>query len=52
MDYFVDVGFAVLLRLLSEGKIDARYRRAFLKLFRVMWRYFEFDEDFRSVVEH
>lgn len=51
MDYFVDIGFAVLVRLLSEGKVDRKYRRAFLKLFRLIWLAFRTDDEFRAVVD-
>ena len=31
-DFFIDIGIAVLLRLLADGKIPARYHRAMIKL--------------------
>lgn len=32
MDFYIDIGFAVLLRLLKDRVHTAKYRKAFLKL--------------------
>jgi hypothetical protein len=49
MDFYIDIGAAVLLRVLSESDRAPKYRRLFLKLFRAIVRAFEHDEEFRQV---
>ena len=51
MDFYVDIGVAVLLRILRDRQERKLFRTAFLKLFAATWRAFGDDSSFRQVVE-
>lgn len=51
MDFYIDIGFAVLLRLLGERNVGPKWRRAFLKLFRGILFTFGDDEEFRTAAK-
>lgn len=49
MDYYIDIGAAVMLRMLREAKPDNKFRKVFLKLYRAISIAFSGDEEFRLV---
>lgn len=51
MDFYIDIGFAVLLRLLGERNVGPKWRRAFLKLFRGILFTFGDDDEFRNAAK-
>jgi hypothetical protein len=50
MDFYLDIGFAVLFRVLRERHALVRLRPAFLKLFKAIWYAYGDEEAFREVV--
>jgi len=46
MDFYLDIGFAVLLRYLRDRGPDNAYRKAFLKVFRAIWNAYKDDAEF------
>ncbi len=46
MDFYVDIGVAVLLRILKEQGPRNKYRRAFLKVFRSIAIAYSADPEF------
>jgi hypothetical protein len=48
VDFYIDIGFAVLLRLLGERDISPKWRRAFLKLFKGILFTFGDDAEFKQ----
>lgn len=50
MDFYIDIGAAVLLRILREGNQTNRYRRLFLKLFRAIASAYRDDAEFRETL--
>jgi hypothetical protein len=48
VDFYIDIGFAVLLRLLGERDISPKWRRAFLKLFKGILFTFGEDAEFKQ----
>lgn len=46
MDFYVDVGAAVLLRILKSGKESSKYRKLFLKIFKAIGEQFRNDPEF------
>jgi hypothetical protein len=50
MDFWTDIGFAVLLRLLKDRRELKRYRAAFLKLAQTIILAFHDDADFQNAV--
>jgi hypothetical protein len=51
MDFYIDIGAAVLLRLLKEGKPDNKYRKLFLKIFRAIAMQYSDDPDFKDAAK-
>jgi phage anti-repressor protein len=49
MDFYLDIGVAVLLRILREDGPGNKYRRVFLKVFRSIAHTYRDDEDFLAV---
>ena len=49
MDWYIDIGASVMLRVLKEAKPDNKFRKVFLKLYRAISITFSSDEDFRTV---
>lgn len=52
MDFYIDIGAAVLLRLLKTGDPQNRYRLLFLKLFRAIARAYGDDRDFQGIAKN
>ena len=48
MDFYIDVGFAVLLRLLKDTSKSNEWRPAFLKLYRAIAYAYAHDPDFQD----
>lgn len=46
MDFYLDIGVAVLLRILREDGPDNKYRRVFLKVFKSIAHAYRTDEEF------
>lgn len=51
MDFYVDIAFTVLLRVLKDKKQSMLLRKAFLKVFRLMMIQFAFDKEFQAVLQ-
>ena len=51
MDFWTDIGFAVLLRLLKDRRELKRYREAFLKLARTILAAYEEDQEFAKMAK-
>jgi len=50
MDFYIDIAFAVLLRVLKDKKQSQQLRKAMLKLFVSLLRQFGDDPDFQAVI--
>jgi hypothetical protein len=48
-DWIIDLGISALLRVLRDTKESNKWRRAFLKLFKLIAERFSHDEDFQEV---
>jgi phage anti-repressor protein len=46
MDFYIDIGVAVLLRVLREDGPSNKYRRVFLKVFKSIAHAYQADEEF------
>lgn len=46
MDFYIDIGAAVMLRVLKQGDPTNRYRRVFLKIFRAIAEAYKDDAEF------
>jgi len=46
MDFYVDIGFAVLLRVLRDIGPNNKWRKAFLKVFRAIAEAYKNDDEF------
>lgn len=51
MDFYIDIGAAVLLRLLKERKGLDRYRALFIKLAQAIIVAYSLDQDFQGRVK-
>lgn len=51
MDFYIDIGAAVLLRVLKERKREKEYRAIFVKLYCAIERAFAYDREFQDAVE-
>lgn len=51
MDFYIDIGAAVLLRILKERKQEKQYRAVFVKLYLAIERAFASDREFQDAVE-
>lgn len=49
-DFAIDMGVAALLRAIKNPKKKEQFRRAFLKVFKVIWTQFQNDKEFQEVV--
>ena len=49
MDFWTDIGFAVLLRLLKDRRELKKYRAAFLKLANAILAAYEGDQEFPNL---
>jgi len=55
LNFYIDIGAAVLLRILNSRPIDPLYRRMFLKIFKALVRAYEKYSEFldaASVMRH
>jgi len=50
MEWYIDIGFAVLIRLLKERRETNKWRRAFLKLFKAIADAYRNDEEFAAMM--
>lgn len=50
MDFYVDIGFAVLLRLLKDRRKLKDVRRAFAKLYLAIQTAFASDPEFQALI--
>lgn len=50
-DFAIDMGVAALLRAIKNPKKKSQFRRAFLKVFKVIWTQFSSDDEFQAVVK-
>lgn len=51
MDFYVDIAFTVLLRILKDKKQSTQVRKALLKVFRATLVQFGSDKEFQAVME-
>lgn len=51
MDFYIDLGFAVLLRILKDRRETSKWRRAFLKLFDAIARAYAQDAEFVAMMD-
>lgn len=51
MDFYIDIGAAVMLRILREGVVSNKYRKVFLKVFEAIARAYSDDLQFRAVMD-
>jgi hypothetical protein len=49
MDFYVDIGVAVILRVLKEQGATNKYRRALIKLYRAIGEAYRHDSEFQNL---
>lgn len=51
MDFYLDIGTAVMLRVLKDRRLAREYRALFLKVYLAIGRAFSLDPEFHEAVE-